>query len=321
MRLRAALAALMGLVATAGCDSKPKEPVASSAPAAATKPVEPVVLSAALSRPAPARLVAIGDLHGDLARTRRALKLAGAIDDTDAWVGGALVVVQTGDVIDRGDEDRQILDLLDRLRKQAKAAGGELITLLGNHELMNVQNDFRYVTPKSMTAFDDFGSLVAGGGGKPGRSLAFEPKSSYAKRFAEQPVVVKVGDSVFVHGGVLPKYARSLDALNEATHAWLRGEKPEPPMGVVGEDGLVWLRAYSSEPGASDCKNLASTLSQLGAKRMVMGHTVQKAGINPACDEQAWRIDVGISQFYGGPVEALQIVGDAVTVLRETAAP
>ena len=58
-------------------------------------------------------------------------------------------------------------------------------------------------------------------------------------------------------------------------------------------------------------------LGMLGAKRMVMGHTVQRNGINPACDEKGWRIDVGMSKFFSGPIQALAIEGDVVTVLKE----
>src|SRR5262249_39059382 len=101
---------------------------------------------AAMHLPAPARLVAIGDLHGDLEATRRVLRIAGALDDKDRWVGGALVVVQTGDELDRGDGERAIVDLFDRLADEAKAAGGAVVALNGNHEVMNVELDFRYVT-------------------------------------------------------------------------------------------------------------------------------------------------------------------------------
>ena len=93
--------------------------------------------------PAPRRLVAIGDLHGDLDATRRVLRLAGATDERDAWVGGDLVLVQTGDQLDRGDDEPEILDLFDRLAKEAAAAGGAVHVLNGNHEFMNVKGDVR----------------------------------------------------------------------------------------------------------------------------------------------------------------------------------
>ena len=62
---------------------------------------------------------------------------------------------------------------------------------------------------------------------------------------------------------------------------------------------------------------LKEALGALNAKRMVMGHTVQKPDVSPACQEQAWRIDVGMSRFYGGPIEVLELRGDTAKVLKE----
>jgi hypothetical protein len=267
---------------------------------------EPVHLSDRLTRPSPIRLVAIGDLHGDLDHARRALRLAGAIDVHDTWTGGKLVVVQTGDEIDRGDDDRTILDDVDMWKAQARAAGGEVVALLGNHELMNASQDFRYVTAGGQSAFADAG----------GRAAAFAPGGPYARHLAERPLFIDVGGTVFVHGGVLPKHvAYGLDVMSDETDGWLAGKRPSPPSIVVAEDGPVWTRAYSEDP--PDCAALGEALAALGARRMVVGHTVQKGGITSACEGRVWRIDVGLSHAYGGPIEALQIEGDAVSVLRE----
>lgn len=104
-----------------------------------------VACSASTSRDE-SRIVAIGDVHGDLQATRAALRLAGAIDEQDHWVGGNLTVVQTGDQLDRGEDEQAILDLFDALGEEAAAAGGAFYPLLGNHELMNAKGDLRYVT-------------------------------------------------------------------------------------------------------------------------------------------------------------------------------
>jgi hypothetical protein len=270
--------------------------------------------------------VAIGDLHGDLDHARRAFRLAGAIDDRDRWVGGQLVVVQTGDEIDRGDDDKAIFDLVEALKKQASLAGGELIALLGNHEVMNASLDFRYVTAGGFATFSLFepGDASAPRAGLSpearGRAAAFAPGGSYASIEAGRPFVMKVGDTVFVHGGILPKHvAYGLDRMNDELDAWLAGKRHDPPAALVAEDGPVWTRAYSSEDAPPDCSDLATALAQLGAKRMVVGHTVQHQGVNSACEGQAWRIDVGMSRYFGGPIQALEIRGSDVAVLRETA--
>jgi hypothetical protein len=282
--------------------------------------------SLGLSKPAPERVVAIGDLHGDLDAARRALRLAGAIDDKDAWIGGKLVLVQTGDEIDRGDDDRKILDLFERLKGEAAKAGGEVIALVGNHEMMNAELDFRYVTRGAFGAFGDVNpkdeamahAASKVDGQQRGRASAFLPGGPYARMLAQRPVVTRVGDSIFVHGGVLPKHVRAgLDELNDATREWLLGQRRALPREIQAEDGPLWTRMYSTSTGPSECATLDEALKVLGAKRMVMGHTPQKPDINPACDGKAWRIDVGMSKFYGGQVEVLELRGDEARVLRE----
>lgn len=256
----------------------------------------------------PERLIAIGDLHGDLAATRRALRLAGAIDEADHWSGGSLVVVQTGDCIDRGDDDRAVLDLLQRLREEAHRAGGELILLNGNHELMNVAQDFRYVSQTSLAQFNDQG----------GRAAAFAPAGSYARMLATQGLFMKVGDSVFVHGGILAKHvAYGLDRMDAEVRAWERGDRPHMPEPVVDPEGPVWTRFYSLETTPEICEQLRQVLFQLSAERMVVGHTVQPQGMNSACDGMVWRIDVGLSKFYGGPMQVLDLSGGLPRVLSE----
>ena len=287
-----------------------REPVP-GAPPRKLPPPKPL-LSAKLSREARPRIVALGDLHGDLDATRRALRLAGAIDAADHWSGGELTLVQTGDVLDRGDDDRALEDLLARLREEAEAAGGEVIVLAGNHELMNTMLSFSYVTAGGYAAF----------GGESGRAAAFRPGGPYAALLATQPILIKVGNNVFVHGGILPEHIRyGLDRMNDELSSFMRGELQSPPEVLLEGNGLLWTRLYSNVPDRADCPGLATTLAQLGAKRMVVGHTPQLSGITSACDGQVLRIDTGMSRYYGGPVQALEIQGDALRVLKEHEAP
>jgi hypothetical protein len=299
MPIRLALAvALSACEAQRSPDPAPASGRARPAPEAAAPPA-PAVSEPPTRLPAAARVVGIGDVHGDLEATRRALRLAGAIDERDAWIGGALVVVQTGDQLDRGDDEPEILDLFDALAERSAAAGGAFVALNGNHEIMNVQGDLRYVTPGG---FADFGGPEA-------RVAAFAPGRESALRLARRNVAVIVGDTVFVHGGVLPEHvAVGLEELNARTRAWIRGEAPRPPEEVAGERGLLWVRDYSDDPVPAEvCDRLALALARLGASRMVVGHTVQKDGITSACDEKVWRIDVGMAAAYGGRTAVLEI--------------
>jgi hypothetical protein len=288
-----------------------------------------VAIAVSVSRPidagpaqAPPRIVAIGDLHADIDAARRAFRLAGATNERDAWIGGNLVVVQTGDFMGRGHEERAVLDFLLGLQVRAKAAGGTVHLLIGNHEVFAARPDHRWVDPKAFPAFDDLPNLnlrLARIADLPAaeraRAAAFMPGAVYARRLSAFPAVLRLGDTVFAHGGVLPLWARyGLDRINADVRAWLSGRTGEPAAtrglddGSL-DDGVMWSRHFAAAPEPAACALLRESLTILGAKRMVIAHTVQTS-ITSRCGGQVWAIDVGISQYYGGQLQVLEILAD-----------
>jgi hypothetical protein len=314
---------LAPLILSLGCQRAPAEPqtrgqAPPKAPQAAAT-AKAVVPERPYRFPAAERLVAVGDLHGDLKSTRQALRLAGAIDGADQWIGGKLVLVQVGDQLDRGDEEREILELLDSLAAQAEQSGGAVHALNGNHEIMNVAGDFRYVTADGFRDFAD--AATSGSGLLPdsvpararGRALAFLPGSEYARRLSRHNTIVIVGDTLFAHAGVLPKHvAYGIGRINAEVSRFMLGELSAVPEIVAAEDAPVWTRVYGApEPDLEACRELERVLSSLSVKRLVVGHTVQKSGINPACGERVFRVDVGLSDYYGHQRAPLTRVGPA----------
>ena len=99
------------------------------------------------------RIVAVGDVHGDYEQFVKLLRGAGLLDKESKWAGGKAHLVQTGDVPDRGARSRDVMDLLMKLEKQAKKAGGYVHALIGNHEAMNMYGDLRYVHVGEFAAF------------------------------------------------------------------------------------------------------------------------------------------------------------------------
>jgi hypothetical protein len=315
---------------TAQPDASEVPEVLTELPSVDVPPVDaapPPALGRPASRPAETflppvgRLIAIGDVHGDIAALRAALLLAQVIDGDDQWVGGETTVVQVGDQLDRGEDERAILHWLEDLAEEAWAVGGAVYPLLGNHETMNVGLDLRYVTAGGFADFadvpwDEADPLYAEyPESERGRVAAFRPGGPYAEIVSRHFVSVMVGDTVLVHGGILPDHAAyGLDTINEETAAWMRGEAPEPGI-VASGDGPVWSRHYSSSPDADDCVLLFDTLDALGAERMVVAHTVQNAGITDACASRVWRVDVGLAAYYGGATQVLLIEDGIVSVL------
>mmetsp|Transcript_35103 Transcript_35103/g.99904 ORF Transcript_35103/g.99904 Transcript_35103/m.99904 type:complete len:430 (-) Transcript_35103:112-1401(-) len=151
-------------------------------------------------------VISISDLHGDLQHAKVVLRGVGVIDEQDKWSGGSVVLVQTGDVLDRGPDALELEAFLDDLGDQAKAAGGEVIRLLGNHEIMNMCQNLKYVSHHQLQSV---GGLMAykvclGPFGDPGWRL--RRHQTAALLGGERGL----GEAVlFVHAGLLPSVARA----------------------------------------------------------------------------------------------------------------
>jgi hypothetical protein len=279
------------------------------------------VLAEILASP-PARVVAMGDLHGDLEAARRAFKLAGVIDTADHWIGGIDVVVQTGDILDRWSQERELMDWMEALQVEARQAGGDIVMLAGNHEDNNLEEYYPDVDPDACPAFADVPDdpSLASPEVSPEckkRAAALLPGGTYAMKIANWKVAAIVGDSAFVHGGLLPQYVSSPESIDSMNARWTSFAKGES--GPDADEDIyecMWDRSYSDDDVVPNCKSLSTLLASLGVSRMVVGHT-RWPHINSACDGKVWRIDTGMSSYYGGNVEVLEIAETAVTPLAE----
>jgi hypothetical protein len=251
-------------------------------------------------------VVAVGDLHGDLANATSVLALAGLTDPEGHWIGGDATLVQTGDTTDRGDDSRAVLAWLRRLETEARAAGGRVVPLLGNHEVMNLRGDWRYVSPGDLAAY----------GGEAARKAAFSPTGEDGAWLRRLEAVAVVGDTAFAHGGIVPRWAE-IAATNAAVRAAI--DDPDPHPAVLAEDGPLWFRGYVQEDEAVACPLLSQALDKLGVRRMVVGHTTQRDGlVHTRCGGRLAVVDVGISHVYGGHLGALEIRGRDARALYPT---
>ncbi|MFT5686357.1 MAG: hypothetical protein ACI8RZ_007313 [Myxococcota bacterium] len=252
----------------------------------------------------PNRIVAIGDLHADLPAALSTLQMAGLIDASGTWIGGSDTLVQTGDITDRGPDSLELIELFDRLEDEAEAAGGQVIALMGNHEMMNLVGDWRYVSPEDIA---DFGSVEA-------RKAAFAPDGALGSWLMKRDAVAQVEGIVFAHGGVSARYAgQGAKALSAQVRGALTGQGTPD---VLSEEGPMWYRGYLQAPEPIACEELTRALTAMGANRMIVGHTTQSSGqVASRCGGALLGIDTGISSHYGGHHSAVQIrSGDAVAI-------
>ncbi|WP_411994569.1 fibronectin type III domain-containing protein [Agarivorans sp. DSG3-1] len=272
--------------------------------------------------PAEQEVFAIGDLHGDFNAMVTILRAAGLINSSNNWIGGSRTFIQVGDQLDRGNGEKQILDLFEKLIAQAEQAGGQVLVLNGNHETMNVELDFRYVTSGGFSQFSDHyhsgisdSAVTRLPSEQRGRAVAFKPGGPYANILSTHNATVMVGQTVFIHGGITPAYARyGLERVNDEISQWMKGYASRPSS--VGGSGPLWNRDYGGTMSSATCNQLEETLAELGAKRMVVAHTVQRS-INQACNGKVWRVDVGMSDYYGGQLQALKITNDSLIQIVE----
>ncbi|MFI4945611.1 MAG: metallophosphoesterase [Burkholderiales bacterium] len=308
-----------------------------------------------------ARVVAIGDVHGAYPEFLAVLRLAGLVEAKERWSGGKTHLVQTGDILDRGSETRQVMDLLMRLEGEARKAGGRVHALLGNHEAMNLLGDLRYVSREEYKAFEtgrsretrqafyesrrDAARVAAKGAKQPfdeaafrakfdedvplglvERVQAFSEEGRYGRWLRERRPLVKIDDSVFLHGGLTPEAAAlGCETINatvrrEITSDLVKTRQQPQASLAAGDNGPLWFRGMAREDETTWLPSLERVLAGIGARRVVIGHTVTGDGrIKTRFDGRVVMIDVGMNPVYGRNLAALEIgQGDALAALYES---
>ena len=212
------------------------------------------------------RIIAVGDLHGDLKETIKILELAKVITyntnkNKAKWIGGDTVVVQVGDQIDRcrslpcvqmsesedENSDIKILKLLTELHSQAIKVGGAFYSLVGNHELMNVTGRMDYVSPANYLDFQnkpENQEFLIGNNqtDMEARAWGFKPGNPISEFLAcTRRLVLKIGSTLFVHAGIVPEIAKKYNNLNDlnkilAIYLWGGLKNPEVFQDVLGSD-------------------------------------------------------------------------------------
>lgn len=298
------------------------------------------------------RVVAIGDLHGDYGQYIKVMQSAGLINKGGKWSGGETHLVQTGDITDRGDDSRKIIDHLVKLKKQAKKKGGYVHLLIGNHETMNVIGDLRYVAPGEFKAFatknskrlqnlqwerqvewmqvnvpefaemdletyrQDWEKQVPLGWVEHRQAWSF--KGAYGKWVEDNQVAIQVNDTIFLHGGISEKYCKfSLQSLTEQVIVAMQNNDPSIVTAMNDPLGPVWYRGLAEKDETDEIygQTLDNILKRYGAKRIVFGHTPTGGVVWPRFDQRVVANDTGIATHYGAHKGVLELTSKGATAI------
>ena len=248
------------------------------------------------------RIVAIGDIHGDFQILLKVLKKLGIINKENQWIAGNTYLVQLGDVVDgrarigdwRGDNEKLIIEFLLQLDQKARAHHGRVITLLGNHEIMNIVGNYSYASENGIRKM----------GGIEGRKNFFNSKGSIFHKYAlNSYLVVKIGDWVFCHAGFTEQKSSlyTIPNINKMFKQFIQNKFNNSDRQkfinlLLGENGILTYRGYGKEK--PPCKKFYSAVGNLNGKFMVVGHTTQSY-INSACKNRLWRVDTAMSRAFG----------------------
>ena len=306
------------------------------------------------------RIVAIGDVHGAYDEFVGILRAAKLIDGRGRWAGGRAHLVQTGDTVDRGAGSRKVLDLLRRLERESARAGGRVLALVGNHEVMRIAGDYRDMSPGEVDAFRtarsadirdlvranwlegrreaaraagteiDEKALVAGFDAQTPLGFiemlnAFSTQGDYGRWIRGHAAAARINGILFLHGGVSARVAPlGCAGINAGVKADIAGDLEEfrkaPLEALAGStDGPLWYRGLAQEDEAAFAPQLETILEAVGAKAIVVGHTVTPTGrITPRFAGRVVQIDTGmLTSVYRGRASALEIAGDRWTAIYE----
>jgi Calcineurin-like phosphoesterase len=280
------------------------------------------------------RVVAVGDVHGAFDNFVAILRAAQVIDNRNRWSGRRTVLVQTGDVLDRGPDSRKAIDLLRRLERDAQRAGGRVVSLLGNHELMRLVSDWRYVSAGEIEAFRNGDSAqlrdrvlatlneqaaqrAKAEGQEHDREAyraqflkevplgmielrqAFGPQGEYARWVRERPTVARINGVLFLPGGISSEIAGlGCEGINAAVAKELAAlPPPEEAASLMAssETGPLWYRGLALQPEEELAPVLPAILDQMKARAVVVGHsTVLPGRIVARLDGRVILIDTGM---------------------------
>jgi 3',5'-cyclic AMP phosphodiesterase CpdA len=282
------------------------------------------------------RVIAIGDLHGDLDSLKQILLENKVIDRQGKWISGADHLVLNGDLVNLGPKSFELLNFVMDLEKQASMAGGKVHAILGNHEVMLATGKFNLLSPQDKKAFADFAAP-----GLPYSSenlfAALTGNSIYAKWFRSRNSIIRINRQIFVHAG-LDTWILNSDPgqINYLVREWLKRSQmtlspqpmgrldPPPPPETKkliepgsGPSGTTALNDEKNERGYPkpflSVEVLDLILRQLNADSIAVGHIQTHdqriSMLHSRYGSRVIQLDTGISEAEKGRLSALIMKG------------
>lgn len=244
------------------------------------------------------KIFILSDIEANFKAFKELLQANKIIDEHFNWIFGEGHLVLTGDFFDRGHQLSEVLWLIYSLEEKAKTAKGYVHFVLGNHEIMNLNGDLRYVHPK----YYEHAKLL----NRTYLSL-YDEQTELGRWLRTKNIMEKVGPILFMHGGAsryINYMAATLDEINAMARPYYADTTYNYPNNKIellfSDHGPLWYRGYYIGKEKATMGQVDSTLNLYGAKYIATGHTIVGEEINSYFNGKIFNTDVshakGISQ-------------------------
>lgn len=217
----------------------------------------------------PEKFLAVSDIEGNLEAFVMLLQDAGVMDTDYNWTFDDGHLFFVGDMFDRGNNVTECLWLLYRLESQAEVLGGKIHFIIGNHDMMNMIYDFRYVAQKYLANVQLMDETL---------ESIYASDTELGRWLRTKNLIEKVEPFIFLHGGISP----AVDALNlsyDEINYWGRYRMDSlcqsNDCNIIngGSDyGIYWYRGMADEDLTQQQVN--TIISNFDGEMVVIGHTV-----------------------------------------------
>ena len=256
------------------------------------------------------QILAISDIEGNYYAFTQLLIGNGVVDDSLNWIFGSNRLVLVGDMVDRGSYVTQVLWLIYKLDKEAEEAGGKVHFILGNHDIMCMIGDDRYADRKYLKIADELDVEY---------KELYGTSSEIGRWLRTKNAIEKVGNFLFVHGGVSPEILNlglSIEEMNDLIRPYygkaISLPVSDPVYKLYKTSGLFWYRGYVKAKdgvyGKATQEDIDAILSYFDVESIIVGHCVVDE-IKSHFDNGVFTIDVlhPPDQFSDRKLQALLI--------------
>lgn len=234
----------------------------------------------------PDKILLLSDIEGEFEVFRSLLIGNKVIDEHYHWIFGKGHLVVAGDLFDRGRNVTAFLWLLYYLEQQAKDAGGYVHAILGNHDVMNLTGNYRYVLPKYKKTAEIIGRKYG---------ELYSDSTELGRWLRTKNIIEKIGDGIYLHGGISPAVnalQKSVAQINMGFRSALSAYKTSDSTTLYfNRKSPIWYRGYFMQPRAR-MNTIDSTLTFYHCNRIFVGHTI---------------LDRNICFYYGGKVMGVDV--------------